>query len=38
MIELTRRQCLYLFGAGLPAAPVNTLSERWRQMLAADCG
>ena len=28
----TRRQYLYLFGAGLSAAPANTLSERWRQL------
>jgi beta-lactamase class A len=38
MIELTRRRCLYLFGAGLPAAPVNTLSERWRQIAAETDG
>ena len=38
MIELTRRQYLYLFGAGLSAAPVNTLSERWRQIAAETDG
>jgi beta-lactamase class A len=31
---MTRRQYLYLFGAGLSAAPANTLAERWRQIAA----
>ena len=30
--RITRRQCLYLFGAGLYAAPADTLAERWRQI------
>lgn len=34
MKQLTRRQYLYLFGAGLSAAPTNTLAERWRQIAA----
>ena len=38
MMELTRRQYLYLFGAGLSAAPANTLSERWRQIAAETDG
>jgi beta-lactamase class A len=38
MMELTRRQYLCLFGAGLSATPVNTLSERWRQIAAETDG
>jgi beta-lactamase class A len=38
MIELTRRQYLYLFGAGLSAAPGNTLAERWRRIAAETSG
>ena len=34
MMQLTRRQYLYLFGAGLSAAPANTLADRWRQIAA----
>ncbi|MGD0362475.1 MAG: class A beta-lactamase [Bryobacteraceae bacterium] len=30
--KITRRQYLYLFGAGLYAAPADTLAERWRQI------
>src|SRR5580700_1844651 len=35
---LTRRQYLYLFGAGLSAAPGNTLAERWRRIAAESDG
>jgi beta-lactamase class A len=37
MMQLTRRQYLYLFGAGLSAAPGNELAESWRQ-IAAETG
>jgi beta-lactamase class A len=37
MRELTRRQYLYLFGAGLSAAPLDKLAERWRR-IAAETG
>lgn len=30
----TRRQCLFLFGAGLSAAPPGDLSQRWREIAA----
>src|ERR1017187_2261595 len=38
LMGFTRRQYLYLFGAGLSAAPANTLSERWRQIAAETDG
>ncbi|MGA2580649.1 MAG: class A beta-lactamase [Bryobacteraceae bacterium] len=34
MTQFTRRQYLYLFGAGLCAAPVDALAERWRRIAA----
>jgi len=34
IIKFTRRQYLYLFGAGLSAAPATTLAERWSQIAA----
>lgn len=36
-MHLTRRHCLYLFGAGLAAAAVDTLAETW-QGIAAHAG
>jgi beta-lactamase class A len=38
MKRLTRRQYLYLFGAGLSAAPANMLADRWRQIAAETDG
>jgi beta-lactamase class A len=32
MMQITRRQYLYLFGAGLSAAPGNALIERWQKI------
>jgi beta-lactamase class A len=37
-MQLTRRQYLYLFGAGLSAAPANTLAEHWRQIASETDG
>jgi len=37
-MQFTRRQYLYLFGAGLSAAPADTLTERWRQIAAETDG
>lgn len=37
LMQLTRRQYLYLCGAGLSAAPADTLAERWRR-IAAETG
>jgi len=37
-MQFTRRQYLYLFGAGLSAAPAYTLSDLWRQIAAETDG
>ena len=38
MMQITRRQYLYLFSAGLSAAPGNSLAERWRGIAAETDG
>jgi beta-lactamase class A len=37
-VGITRRQCLFLFGAGLSAAPANTLAARWSEIAAETDG
>jgi len=37
-MQFTRRQYLYLFGAGLSAAPASELPERWRQIASETDG
>jgi beta-lactamase class A len=37
-IKLTRREYIYFFGAGLSAAPGNTLADLWRRIAAESDG
>jgi beta-lactamase class A len=37
-MKFTRRHYLYLLGAGLSAAPANTLADRWRQIASETDG